>query len=94
MGKLDDLFSEVRSSATAAEEESRVNAVWQYMYENRINVAVNVVAPSGEKSDIQALPDSATIKNVEVVFTVDREAKSYPWTPIDSENVFLLFREK
>ena len=91
---LDTLFSQVQSSTTASEEEGYIEDVWRYLYENRVYVAVYALNPEKGKVDINKLPEPVNVETVEVVFTKESDKKSYRWTPVDTENIFILFREK
>lgn len=94
MKDLNTLFSKVKASSTASEEEKRIEDVWQYMYENRVYVAVYTRNETGRGTDINNLPNPADVETVEVVFTKDNMENSFQWDPIDNENIFVLFREK
>ncbi|WP_226664758.1 hypothetical protein [Microbulbifer aggregans] len=94
VSELDTLFLGVESSAAASEEERRIEDVWEYIYENRVYVAVYAISPLGKKIDINDLPDSVDLEEVEVVFSKGDEKRSYRWAPIDSEKIYILFREK
>ena len=94
MNKIDDLFAEVKASATASQEEQAIENVWKYVYENRLYVEINSISESGEKTDINDIADIGKVENVEVIFSKDDTEKSYRWNPVDNENIFILFREK
>ena len=94
MNKLDSLFSDVTSSKTAADEESAVEKVWQYMADQEIFLEVYALDESDGKTDVQEISDIEKIQEVEVVFSKDDAEKVFRWKPIENDNVFILYREK
>ena len=94
MNKLDSLFSDVTSSKTAAEEESAVEKVWQYMADQEMYLEVYALDETGGKTDAQEISDIEKIDEVEVVFSKGDAEKAFRWNPIENDNVFILYREK
>ncbi len=94
MNKLDSLFSDVISSKTAAEEESAVEKVWQYMADQELYLEVYALDEAGNKTDVQEISDIEKIDEVEVVFSKGDTEKAFRWKPIENDNVFILYREK
>ena len=94
MNKLDSLFSDVTSSKTAAEEESAIENVWRYMADQEMYLEVFSLDETGGKTDVQEISDNEEIKEVEVVFSKGNAEKTFRWTPIENDNVFILYREK
>lgn len=94
MNKLDSLFSDVTSSKTAAEEESAVEKVWQYMADQEMYLEVYALDEKDGKTDVQEISDIEKIDEVEVVFSKGDIEKAFRWNPIENDNVFILYREE
>lgn len=90
---IDDLWQNVKSSKNSLEEELAIEKVWVLILNNDISFEALAKNTNGDLTNIQNLPDNHPIKTVTIIFTSGHTKKTYEWTPIDINNVFVFYRE-
>ncbi|PIE83143.1 MAG: hypothetical protein CSA09_03505 [Candidatus Contendobacter odensis] len=94
MNKLDGLWQNILSSTDANAEYTAVEALWKHIANARLQVAINVIEDNGNEIDIMDYTDRSSIKKVAVNLSKGDKENINVWTPIDPENIYILFREK
>jgi len=94
MKHLESLWRAVATSTTAESEAAAVEQVWEKMADERISVQLQGKVANGTEVDLSTASDTSDIQSVKVTFSKDGQAKTFVWTPIRTENAYLLFREK
>ena len=94
MNKIDDLSLKVISSVNMADEEQAIEELWEYVADNRIYIEMFSIDENANKVDVNDISDVSLIKRIHVVFSRGEDTKVLEWSPINSNNAFILFREK
>lgn len=87
------MMNEVTSSTTVETEAANIEKVWSYILKNRISIQVFSVKDNGQEININTVSNISEIKVVKIIFEKDEMTTHLKWTPIDTNNIFILFRE-
>nr|WP_297355178.1 hypothetical protein [uncultured Caldimonas sp.] len=93
MKEIDPLVQRITTSTSAEEERAASEALWNALSGRKVEVQIFVVQPNGELEDALTVKSPHEGKAFRVVLSQGRESKEFDWTPKDSNNVFVLFRE-
>lgn len=93
MSKVDELWQNILNSTNADAEHAAVEALWEHIADARLQVAIYVIEADGRKVDIMDYTDRSVINKVSVNLSKGSEEKVTVWTPVDPENIYVLFRE-
>lgn len=93
MEKINSLWQNVASCKSAQEEEAAIENVWSFISDKNISFEVLTANSGGDLTEINNLPSDYPIKKVKIIFKSGETNTSFEWTPIDIENIYILYRE-
>ena len=93
MRELDPLIQRIAPSSSADDERAASEALWEALDEHKVGIQIFVVQPGGGLEDALTANAPHAGQAFRVVLSQDGKTRAFDWTPKDSNNVFVLFRE-
>lgn len=91
--ELDPLIQRIVGSTSADDERAASEALWDALDGHQIDIQIFVVQPDGDLQDALTAKAPHAGQAFKVMLSQDGETRTFDWTPKDSNNVFVLFRE-
>ena len=93
MRELDPLIQRIAASSSADDERAASEALWDALDGHRLDIQIFVVQSDGDLEDALTAKAPHAGQAFRVVLSQDGKTRAFDWTPKDSNNVFVLFRE-
>ena len=89
--QVEQMMQDIRSSQDFLSEEQKIQTLRDYIANN--GIALEITSLDGENQNKNTLMDLASAKSLRIIFSQGEVSKEFLWQPINSKNVFILFRE-